>query len=665
MMSSGLATVAKNSTNTFSKIQSQVNSTAATIKNKMGGAFVSASEKSKYFGHSIDELKGKLSDVNKVKFGTVLKKEFKEASAEAKNLGNQIRKMEGRGSSSGGGMFRHLMPYLGAFALASAGVGFAKQSVGAAMDFQKVKTTFGVLTGGKSTGDQLAGDLRGLKQDTVMGPAVYKNAQTMLAFGVNNREIVKDLRMLGDVSMGDANRLQHLTLAFSEVQAQGRLTGKEVRQMSLQGFNPLKEMSVMTGKSMEDLRKEMKSGAITASMVSKAYEHATGPLGRFHGMLDKVGETTVGKMQKLKGQWLNLKIGVGEMLLPVVDQTMQWGSELLKVLNIHKSISDTLVGEKGGIDALVGAITSMNEGNIVRKQLLTELVAEYPQWFSQLDIEKVKNSELLGILDKVNSAYDDRIKIATSKEIENLYKNESNTARSKYMHYSTAAELARTGHPEYAWKELSASEKLKAGWTHSFANGRWGSPNAATYDELAKDNFNQWQSANKGLSDQQGLTGMAEKTQLINHAKELDTSTNFGKVKKALKTTAAINEFLSETLKASALMGNADSNDPALKNAYKAYDISKLSGMVAKIDAAGIKVGKGAGIGGDSTKGDSDKASRSIASGGPRTININGVKFMDKLELHTATFGEGKEQIQASLEEMFLRILNSGASVQN
>lgn len=61
---------------------------------------------------------------------------------------------------------------------------------------------------------------------------------------------------------------------------------------------------------------------------------------------------------------------------------------------------------------------------------------------------------------------------------------------------------------------------------------------------------------------------------------------------------------------------------------------------------------------------DADGTARGIAGGGPRVININGVKFTDKVEIHSTTMREGADELQRIFEEMFLRVLNSGARVQ-
>ena len=67
--------------------------------------------------------------------------------------------------------------------------------------------------------------------------------------------------------------------------------------------------------------------------------------------------------------------------------------------------------------------------------------------------------------------------------------------------------------------------------------------------------------------------------------------------------------------------------------------------------------------GGGATGGGAD-AAKAVASGGPRTININGVKFTDKIEIHSATIEEGLSDLENRLMNMFGRILHSGAAVQ-
>lgn len=58
------------------------------------------------------------------------------------------------------------------------------------------------------------------------------------------------------------------------------------------------------------------------------------------------------------------------------------------------------------------------------------------------------------------------------------------------------------------------------------------------------------------------------------------------------------------------------------------------------------------------------KTGSEVTSGGPRVINIYGVKFAEKIDLSVINAKEGIHHLEVQLQEMFLRILNSGAVIQ-
>ncbi len=177
-----------------------------------------------------------------------IKREAKDATKEVMELKRGVHDAGAGGSAGGHGSL--LGSIIGGNLIAGGitrGAGIAKDfigsSIGAAMDFQAQSKSFEVLTGDAKKGHELVGQLRELKQTTIMGASVYKNAQTMMGFGVGSGEVIKDLRMIGDISMGDVDRMQSLTLAFSQTRASGKLMGQDLLQYINAGFNPLKVMS--------------------------------------------------------------------------------------------------------------------------------------------------------------------------------------------------------------------------------------------------------------------------------------------------------------------------------------------------------------------------------------------------------------------------------------
>ncbi len=227
------------------------------------------------------------------------------------------------------GGFMNSLSVLKVAALA-AGVAIAAalgSSISTAMEGSAQKVSFEVL-GGKDKGDQLYGALTKFAQDSIFGNEVYKDAQTMLGFGIAIDTVLPRIKQLGDLSMGNAQKLESLSLVFAQTTAAGKLMGQDALQYINAGWNPLQEMVKMTGKSLTYWKEQMEDGAITAAMVGKALDHATGPMGSFYKMTEKIGDTTYGKWQAFKGQLEGIALQLGTALLPVAGKVIDYLAHL-------------------------------------------------------------------------------------------------------------------------------------------------------------------------------------------------------------------------------------------------------------------------------------------------------------------------------------------------
>lgn len=181
------------------------------------------------------------------------------------------------------------------------GLGLAmKKAIAEADRLKKITLDLSVLLGG---GDQsakkLIGRFQALARETPLATAqLAEGARQLLAFGRESRFVEEDLRRLGTIAGGDTERMRLLTKAFADVTAAGKLQGQELRQFTNQGFNPLREMVEMTGKSYGKLRKEMELGLISADMVADSMAAATE---RYAGRLEAAMGTVAAQYEKFQG----------------------------------------------------------------------------------------------------------------------------------------------------------------------------------------------------------------------------------------------------------------------------------------------------------------------------------------------------------------------------
>lgn len=189
-----------------------------------------------------------------------------------------------------------------------------------AADAETLQIQLEVLTGSARSASELLQKMQALAIESPFDrQQLIEGTKTMIAFGVETEKAAQFMEYLSQIAAGDEQRLQSLTLAFSQSAAAGRLMGQDVLQMVNAGFNPMLEISRKTGESMLQLKKRMESGRIAFSEVADAFKSATEEGGRFFGMNQRMAETTTGKWMKFVEGVKMLARGIGSSLLPFAN----------------------------------------------------------------------------------------------------------------------------------------------------------------------------------------------------------------------------------------------------------------------------------------------------------------------------------------------------------
>lgn len=607
MMSGGLVKLAQTAKQTFGKIQSDVKNSVKPVQ---------------FLSKSINQLKHELQLVEKTRAGTVVASKFRKATAEAKRLRAEINALEGK--TNGGGLLRKLAPYLSAAAIFGGAMAFGKASIAQYASFEKSTRTYQVMTGNKGIGTSVAAGLNDLKQNSILGPQVYPTAQMLMAFGDRADKVIPHIKMLGDISMGDADKLHRLAYAFGEVESTGSLTGRQLMQMTNAGFNPLLEISRKTGVSMEELRKKMAKHQITFKEVEQAFESVTGKGGRFHDMLNQMADTTSGKMLMLKGKVASLEIAVGERLAPAfkaaTDTAMGFVGWLKSLVEIP--VEKKLQDEIDRIRVLQGELTSSNTSHQRQVEILRDLKDINPNIVNGINDQSIEYGKLAKNIDKVTGALRNKITIETFDKNNGGILAKYNEASKTFDEADTQAKaIALAALPDSILnrrdltdnqKQLIGAKILQQQSKDLHPPSYWRRLGYRTPYETYRDLIGQRNESNDYMKQ---------------HGSEFVHG--YGVIK-------ALNKSIDGMLGVGSMVASDIKNDP---NKYK-------------------------GIGGGDDGSGAGSVANGITGGGPRVININGVKFTDKLEIHANTMNEGFEEAERKLEEMFLRILNSGASVQ-
>ena len=281
---------------------------------------------------------------NKLKGAEVQLANFQKKTESIKNLG---KGMQDFGNKMTVGV---TLPIIGAMTYAS--------KMG--MEFQDAEMRLQTMLGSAEKGTKMFNDIVKMGAQTPFeSKDLLQATNTLLGFGVAENKVLPLMRQLGDISGGNAERFQALSLAFAQVSAAGKLQGQDLLQMINAGFNPLEQIARKTGKTVGYWKDEMSKGHVTVQMVEQAMKDATSEGGRFNGMMDKMSQTASGKLSTMLDNFNTAMAQLGQVLLPYVTKGIEVITAALEKFTQLSPKTQKMILIIGGIAAAIGPLITI------------------------------------------------------------------------------------------------------------------------------------------------------------------------------------------------------------------------------------------------------------------------------------------------------------------
>ena len=224
--------------------------------------------------------------------------------------------------------------------------------------------------------------------------------KTLLAFNVSADDSTGVLQQLGDISLGNVQKLESLTRAYGKMNASQKVTLEDINMMIDAGFNPLLIVAENTGETMEEVYDRISKGGVSFEEISGAINQATSEGGQFYQGMEKASQTTQGLISTLKDA-AQSKIGelfsdisekIKELLPNVisfvenidteeivtgVENLMQTFENLLPVIT---GVTAATVAYKAAtsIAGIIDALRKATEGQTIAQALLNAVMNANP-----------------------------------------------------------------------------------------------------------------------------------------------------------------------------------------------------------------------------------------------------------------------------------------------
>jgi len=162
-------------------------------------------------------------------------------------------------------------------------------------------TNFKVMLGNEELAAAKLSELRKMAASTPFALSdLTEGTQTLLQFGIAADDTTGVLKQLGDISLGNADKLQTLVRAYGKMSSAQKVTLENVNMMIDAGFNPLNQICDATGESMSDLYKRISDGRVSFEELQYAVKAATSEGGQFYNGMLEASQTFSGRMSTLK-----------------------------------------------------------------------------------------------------------------------------------------------------------------------------------------------------------------------------------------------------------------------------------------------------------------------------------------------------------------------------
>ena len=236
-------------------------------------------------------------------------------------------------------------------------------------DMESYLTNFKVMLGDEQLAAEKLEEIRKMAASTPFTLSdLTEGTQTLLQFGIAADDTTNVLQMLGDISLGNADKMQTLVRAYGKMSSAQKVTLENVNMMIDAGFNPLNQICEATGESMADLYKRISDGKVGFEELQAAVEAATSQGGQFYNGMLEASQTFSGRLSTLQDNVAALTGKLTDGLFSALGDLIVKANEL--VVSITED-DQKLAKLKDTIGLVITVVTSVGVAFLTYKGYLT------------------------------------------------------------------------------------------------------------------------------------------------------------------------------------------------------------------------------------------------------------------------------------------------------
>lgn len=214
----------------------------------------------------------------------------------------------------------------------------------AGADMERLEVSFKSITGSAEAAGQMVARLNKFAASTPFQlENISRAARQLLAVGVEESALTKELRMLGDIAAASGNQIEEIAAIFAKVQAKGKVELENLNQLAERGIPIFDQLRQVTG----DANMEFGAGAVSVEEFNNALRNMVSEGGFAADSMAQLSTTT-------HGLFTTLKDNLGIALSQTAEQTGLLG-------HINMKLALAIAAVRGTIDVTADEVAVLKD----------------------------------------------------------------------------------------------------------------------------------------------------------------------------------------------------------------------------------------------------------------------------------------------------------------
>lgn len=432
---------------------------------------------------------------------------------------------------------------------------------------------------------------------------VFEAGQSLMGFGLEAKELIPVMNLLGDASKGNAAKFSALVDNYGKMISAQRANTMDLNQFAIAGVPVWKELSRLTGLSGKELRKWVEINGVDLNTINQIFKNLTGQGGLFFGMMAKQSKSTAGLWSTFVSRLEALAVKIFNAFQPLINILIVFGTKLLNNTAVLKTVGITV--------GVLGAVFLAYRSTVLSTQLA---IAAYTGVVTFARLATILFTGGIGKLNMVLALNPIGLVVTAVLAL----------AAGFIYAYNTSDKFRGA-----IWGIGEVFKTVFANITNIFK--KTFEPITEAMNTFMNPNLSGWEKT-KGIAKNMAQLGfnMTPGGLAYNTYKETSKTDYKGAFNKGFENGKKAEGFNMPSW-ANSFLGGGSGSTQAAANSDSSTSSSKT--------ADGIEA---------------------ITSGGSKMINVyvNGTKFADKLELNVTKLDEGLSDVENKFREMLVRVCN-------